>query len=267
MHQVTSVVADLTDTDVAVAAARAGAAALMAGYGSALTQEWKTGTDFATEADLASERAILQVIGEARPQDGFVGEELGQVGGAAGGRVWLVDPLCGTVNYAAMTPLFSVNVALTQGGVTTAAAVAHPPSGEVYCAGAGSFRIDGRGERGPATHHRIVDINADGPLDRPFVGAQLAADPDLRAQLNPRVESTTLALAWVATGQRLGYVTDGHHRDSVHFSAGLALCQAAGCVVTDFDGRPVHTGSGIIAAADASTHATLVALVARHRKA
>lgn len=256
---------DISDTDVALAAARAGAAALMTGYGSALVQKFKTGTDFATEADLASEHAILQVIRSARPGDGFVGEELGQVCGGHGSRVWFVDPLCGTVNYAAMTPLFSVNVALTQGEATTAAAVAHPPSGEVYSAGTGFFSIDGRDDMGPATHNRIVDINADGPLDRPFVGAQLAADPDLRAQFSPRIESTTLALAWVATGQRLGYVTDGHHKDSVHFSAGLAICLAAGCTVSDFNGDPVHTGPGIIAAADPATHATLVALVARHR--
>jgi myo-inositol-1(or 4)-monophosphatase len=259
------VITDLSDTEVALAAARAGAAALMAGYGATLTREPKSATDFATEADLASERAILQVIRSMRPHDGFVGEELGEVGGSDGARVWLVDPLCGTVNYAAMTPLFSVNVALREGDTTAAAAVAHPPSGEVYCAGTDGFTIEGRGELGPAAHHRIIDINADGPIDRSFVGAQLAADPELRAHFNPRIASTTLALAWVATGQRLGYVTDGHHEDSVHFSAGVAVCQAAGCTITDFDGGPVHSGPGIIAAADPATHAVLVSLVARHR--
>ena len=112
-----------------------------------------------------------------------------------------------------------------------------------------------------------MDINADGPLDRDVVGAQLAADPEFRARFSPRVESTTLALAWVATGQRLGYVTDGMHRDSVHFAAGIALCQAAGCVVTDFDGHAVHTGPGIVAAADHDTHSALLELVSRHRTA
>ena len=115
-------------------------------------------------------------------------------------------------------------------------------------------------------HVALVDINADGPLDRPFVGAQLAADSEFRAVFGPRVESTTLALAWVASGQRVGYVTDGHHEGSVHFTAGIALCQAAGCVVSDFDGGPVHAGPGIVAARDAATHATLLRLVARHRR-
>ncbi len=51
----------------------------------------------------------------------------------------------------------------------------------------------------------------------------------------------------------------------MHFTAGIALCQAAGCVVTDFDGEPVHTGPGIVAARDAESHATLLGLVALHR--
>ena len=256
--------APMTDLDVAIAAAGAGAAALRELYGTRLEQQHKSATDFATAADVAAERAILAVIGDARPGDAFVGEELGEQGAAGGDRRWLVDPLCGTLNFAASTPTFSVNVALVAEGTTTVAAVAHPPSGELYWARGADFGILGR-QAAETAPTRLVDINADGPLDRPFVGAQLAADPALRAQFSPRVESTTLALAWVATGQRAGYVTDGDHRGSVHFTAPLALCVAAGCVVTDLEGASVHTGPGIVAAADPPTHAALLQMVARHR--
>ena len=95
----------------------------------------------------------------------------------------------------------------------------------------------------------------------PQLLGRLAADSDFRAVFGPRIESTTLALAWVASGQRLGYVTDGRHEGSVHFAAGIALCQAAGCVVTDLTGNPVHTGRGLIAAADEPTHRRLLDLV------
>ncbi|MFC7361301.1 inositol monophosphatase family protein [Nocardioides astragali] len=88
---------------------------------------------------------------------------------------------------------------------------------------------------------------------------------DFRAVFSPRVESTTLALAWDASGQRLGYVTDGRHKGSVHFAAGIALCRAAGCVISDVDGNAVHSGAVIIAARDLAPHATLMQLVARHR--
>ncbi len=154
-------------------------------------------------------------------------------------------------------------MALVDGDETTTAVVAHPPTGETYWADGDRFGVIGIDA--PPTPNRLVDINADGPLDRDFVGAQLAADPAFRATFNPRVESTTLALAWVAAGRRLAYVTDGRCERSVHFTAGIALCRAAGVVITDFDGAPVHTGPGVVAARDAESHATLLELVARYR--
>ncbi|HEV2796367.1 MAG TPA: inositol monophosphatase family protein [Nocardioides sp.] len=261
-----------SDLDVALAAAHAGSVVLGDMFGTDLAREHKTATDFATVADRAAEQAILDVVRAARPDDGFEGEELGVLDAAPHGRTWLVDPLCGTVNFAAGSPAFCVNVALVDhppltGGtpvdVTTTAVVVHPPTGETYWTDVGRFGTIGIDT--PPPPNRLVNINADGPLDRPFVGAQLAADPAFRATFNPRVESTTLALAWVAAGRRLAYVTDGRCERSVHFAAGIALCQAAGTVITDFDGAPVHTGPGVVAARDAETHATLLRLVARHR--
>ena len=77
--------------------------------------------------------------------------------------------------------------------------------------------------------------------------------------------STSLALAWVATGQRAAYVTDGEVHGSVHFAAGIALCEAAGCVVSDLRGEPVRPGPhGLIAGADRETHSTLLRLASNH---
>ena len=82
------------------------------------------------------------------------------------------------------------------------------------------------------------------------------------ARFRPRVVSTSLALTWVATGQRAAYITDGDVRESVHFAAGLALCEAAGCTMTDLRGRVWSSGAtGLIAAADAETYAVLLSLV------
>jgi myo-inositol-1(or 4)-monophosphatase len=54
----------------------------------------------------------------------------------------------------------------------------------------------------------------------------------------------------------------------VHFAAGIAICTAAGVVVTGLAGQPVHTGShGLVAAADADTHAALLACIGRQRHA
>ncbi|WP_033345003.1 inositol monophosphatase family protein [Catenuloplanes japonicus] len=255
-----------TDRTLAVAAAEAGAAVVRSCYGSPLSRVDKGAGDFATSADLDAEAAIVNLLRAARPHDAVHGEERGQTG--AGERTWLVDPLCGTLNFAVSTPLASVNVALRDHGRITAAAVADPFAGEVFWIDGGTAR-DGRGAPlVPSAASTLVDVNLDPPFPNRdvFLAARLLADDDFIARFRPRVISTTLAVAWVAAGRRAAYVTDGHLRDSVHFAAGIALCQAAGCVVTSLDGGPPHTGTeGLIVAADARTHAALRELIARQR--
>lgn len=245
----------LTDFETAVAAARAGADVIRARYGTALTHHAKSSTDFATDVDLEAEDAIVAVLRRERPDDAVLGEERGAAGPRGSQRTWLVDPLCGTLNFAVATAPFSVNVALRSGDSITAAAVIDPLSGDVFSTA---------GPHQPSSRSRIVDVNVDPPFpngDRFRAAALLASDRFL-GEFRPRVVSSTLALAWVAAGHRAGYVTDGHLRDSVHFSAGIAICVAAGCVLTDLAGGPLHLGSGgLIAAADEATHALLLAMV------
>ena len=116
----------------------------------------------------------------------------------------------------------------------------------------------------PSPTSRLVDLNLDPPFPNGahFSAAALLSSPAFTAAFRPRVVSTTLAVAWVAAGRHAGYVTDGDLADSVHFAPGIALCQAAGCVVTDLLGAPVFSGAtGLIAAADEATYAALLEIV------
>jgi myo-inositol-1(or 4)-monophosphatase len=256
----------LTDVDVAVLAAEAGAAVVRARYGGELVRHEKAPGDFATDADIEAERAILRVIRSARPDDGFVGEELGDLG-STDGRRWLVDPLCGTSNYAVRTPLVAVNVALRDISGVLVAAVADPFSGEVFWTGGdGAYvRRDGRDEPlTPSGRSRIVDLNLDAPPPdaHRIATVRMLGAASFTETFRPRVLSTTLALAWVAAGRRAAYVTEGDLEDSVHFASGIALCRAAGCVVTGLAGQPLHTGvGGLVAAADQETHAALTSVI------
>ncbi|MGY0007737.1 inositol monophosphatase family protein, partial [Micromonospora sp. I033] len=183
-------------------------------------------------------------------------------------RRWLVDPLCGTLNYAAGTMLVAVNVALREG----AAAVADPFADEVFFTDGTTawVRRDGVDERlAPTPATRLVDVNLDPPFPNApgFRAVDLLAHPDFVGRFRPRVVSTTLALAWVATGRRAAYVTDGGDLSgSVHFAAGIALCRAAGCVVTGIDGgRTGPGGRGLVVASDADTHGLLMDLIRSRR--
>ncbi|MER7419224.1 inositol monophosphatase family protein [Micromonospora peucetia] len=260
----------LTDPELAIVAAEAGAAVVRDRFGGPLERFDKSPGDFATAADLESERAVLDVLRHARPHDAVLGEESGHTGSRSADRTWLVDPLCGTLNYAARTSLVAVNVALRAGTEVTAAAVADPFAGEVFWTGDGhraQVRRDGVDELlAPSARSRLVDVNLDPPF--PNAPAFRATDAEFTARFGPRVLSTTLAVAWVAAGRRAAYVTDGDLRDSVHFAGSIALCQAAGCVVTGLRGQPPHTGvGGLIVAADADTHAALLAVVERQFRA
>jgi myo-inositol-1(or 4)-monophosphatase len=261
----------INDGDLVIEAAEAGAAVVRSHYRASLTRFEKHRGDFATTADIEAEQAILNVLHAARPRDIVVGEESGRTGTGGNGRTWLVDPLCGTLNYAVHNMLVSVNVALRTGTQVIVAASADPFANEVFWTdGADSnVRRGGVDERlVPSGESRLVDVNLDPPFpnERVFRAARLLADEGFIEEFRPRVVSTTLAVAWVAAGRRAAYVTDGHLRDSVHFAAGIALCQAAGCVVTGIDGQPLHTGAGgLVVAADEQTHAALLTLVRNQR--
>ncbi|MET8172504.1 inositol monophosphatase family protein [Streptomyces clavifer] len=256
--------ASLDDAGVAVAAARAGADVVHSMYGRRLTRIDKGAGDFATAADVEAEKAILAVIRAARPDDAVLGEEGGHQGAVEATRQWLVDPLCGTLNYAVGTMLVAVNVALRDG----AAAVADPFSGEVFFTDGETARARHRGADVPlvpTSATRLVDVNLDPPFPSApgFRAVGLLAHPGFAERFRPRVVSTTLALAWVAAGKRAAYVTDGSDLSgSVHFAAGIALCRAAGCVVTGVDGAPIGQGNrGLVVAADAGTHGLLMSMI------
>src|SRR6476659_10146912 len=78
----------------------------------------KAAKDYLTDVDLASESAMQRSLAASTPEIGFYGEEGG--GAALGsGKVWVADPLDGTVNYATGSPLCGVMLGLLEDGVPT----------------------------------------------------------------------------------------------------------------------------------------------------
>jgi myo-inositol-1(or 4)-monophosphatase len=94
-----------------------------------------------TEADLAAERCIFDLIRGRFPEDGLLGEESGFQNGKSG-RVWIVDPLDGTSNFVAGLPWFGVMIALLENNRPAQAALYLPVGDTLYHAvvGGGAFR-------------------------------------------------------------------------------------------------------------------------------
>jgi myo-inositol-1(or 4)-monophosphatase len=233
----------VTLLDVAVEAAQAGAAVLVPRFGRERASASKSSpTDLVSEADLASERAIREVIAARRPDDGVLGEEgTGDVPGSSGLR-WVVDPLDGTVNYLFGHPQWCVSVAVEDEDGGVAGVVLDPIRGECFAAARG----EGATLNGAALPQ---------PRDVPSLGEALVAtgfgyeaairerQAAIVADLLPdvrdirRAGSAALDLVWTAAGRHDAYFEFGvQHWD---FAAGVIVCREVGMEVTRLPGDGV----------------------------
>jgi myo-inositol-1(or 4)-monophosphatase len=205
--------------------------------GERATGSKSTPTDLVSEADLAAERAIREIIAAARPDDAILGEEGGETQEGSGLR-WIVDPLDGTVNFLFGVPQWCVSVAVhdDDGGLV---GVVYDPLREELFAGE-------RGAGPPTLNGVQVRGSRRAELGTALVGTGFAYDSSVRAvqaevitRLLPRVRdvrrmgSAALDLAWTAAGRY-----DAFYERGVHIwdtAAGTVLCSAAGLEV-----RPIE---------------------------
>ena len=223
--------------------------------------ERKTGErDLVTAADVAVEEAIRAALeGSAIP---VVGEERG---GEVSGSHWLVDPICGTRNYASGIPLWCVNVALVENDHVTAAVVGDPSTDEILVAerGGGAWALDAdRRLQATADSATIVieDSHADPDPGRRERAAEAVAATMRAFRWDLRALSSTVALPYLAAGRVAAYVL--FWTSALHVGAGVLLATEAGATVTDLDGRPwtIHSDS-LVAAATDDLHSELLELV------
>ena len=187
------------ELDVATAAARAAGAIQLERYERLEHIVHKNMKDVVTEVDHLSEEVILAAIGQAFPEDRFLAEESG-VSGPQSSRVWVIDPLDGTVNYANGIPFFAVSIGLAIDGEPVLGVVVDPSRGELFSAirGEGAF-LDGSPIRNPGKP-RLIDAVVHLKLPRSgFERQQNAYRAAVRA--TRFMGSATLGLTYVANGR------------------------------------------------------------------
>jgi len=249
--------------DLAVAAAAAGAAAAVVrrAFGGPVAARLKGVVDPVTEVDVAAEEAILSVLGTRRPADGILAEESGATAGDAG-RMWVVDPLDGTVNFVHGIPHVAVSVALWAGGRPRVGVVVDVVRDAVFTAtaGGGAF-LDGAPLAVAEAESTAAALVATGfPYDRQQRAAVYAREVEAvlrRFRDVRRLGSAALDLAWVAAGRYQGYWE--HGLAPWDAAAGVLLVTEAGGTVTGLDGEPFALDSPGILAAAPRTHADLLA--------
>lgn len=210
--------------------------------------------DLVTDADKASEEALLSFLRGRFPGAAILAEESGEHAGSASGELrFYVDPLDGTTNYAHGIPHFSVTVAVADGAGLAAGATLDPLRGELFTAvrGGGAYlgerRLEVSGCREPRDALLVTGFAYDSHANADHA-LRLFGDFTRRFQSVRRLGSAALDLAYVAAGRFEGFWEERLHAWDV--AAGILMVREAGGRVSDLDGgdRMLETGD-ILAAA------------------
>jgi myo-inositol-1(or 4)-monophosphatase len=190
----------------------------------------KSPKDVVTEVDHLSEALILDAIREAFPDDGILAEESGGSGGR-NGRVWVVDPLDGTINYANGIPLFCVAIGMVVDGRPSVGVVRDPIRAETFSATAdGPATLDGRPIR-VSDKALLSDYVVSLTLDGASLAERLARIHEA-IRVTRRLGSSALALAYVGCG-RFDAFAQTHGLSAWDVAAAGLIAERAGAKVTE----------------------------------
>jgi myo-inositol-1(or 4)-monophosphatase len=225
----------------------------------------KHGNDFATEVDLAIERQVVAALIDAT---GIVvhGEEFG---GAPidSPLVWVLDPIDGTFNYAAGSPMAGILLGLLRGGEPVAGLTWLPFTDQRYTAVVGGpLYCNGIEQPGIGTGQladSIIGLGTFNVASRGrFPGRYRVAVLETLSLECSRMRmhgATGVDLAYVAAGVLGGAISFGHH--IWDHAAGVALVRAAGGVVTDLAGQQWTASSQSALAAAPGVHERILEIV------
>ncbi len=235
----------------------------------------KTEHDVVTEVDGLSEELIMALIRDAYPQDAFLAEESGHTHAVGTGsppdeqvserRLWIIDPLDGTVNYANGIPIFCVSIGLVVGWQPILGVVYDPVRDETFTAQAGrGARLDGVPIRHPAKE-KLSDLVVSLALP-PRGWSKRESELRRRIRVARVLGSAALALAYVGNGRFDGFVQAGGLSLWDICAAGLIAAEGGARVSTRdggewFDLSRGDRSIGLVAAAPAH-HQTILELLA-----
>jgi len=260
-------VAACADEELAAILSVAGQAALAAGrilrdlYGKPHQVRHKGVIDLVTEADVAAEEAALSILTRYSGEIGLLAEEsLAAYNGPPSGRVWVIDPLDGTTNFAHGFPVFAVSIAYAEGESSKVGVVYAPMQDELFCAvhGSGAWlngrpirvsEVTGLGEALLATGFPYLIEEEAAPV-MAALGRLVTKCQGVR-----RPGAAAIDLAWLACGR-----TDGFWEINLKpwdTAAGILLVTEAGGRISTYAGNPWHPYLAEIIASNGLIHEQL----------
>jgi myo-inositol-1(or 4)-monophosphatase len=261
--------------EVAIAASRAAGKKIVDMLYSAEVHE-KSSKDLVTDADIAAQAIIFEVILARFPNHQLVGEEGSPPTGVQSAEknpevvssiipadcwCWVVDPIDGTANYVHRFPNFAVSIALVRDGISYVGVVYDPMANELFSA------VLGEGAR---LNDQPIHCSGCEQIDKALIAASFPPNVQrgcveieqfievlLEAQSLRRLGSAALNLCYVSCGRLDGYWA-GKVR-SWDVAAGILIAEEAGCKLTRMNGSPFVLDLGdLTVASSAPLHAELL---------
>ncbi|MCD9189576.1 MAG: inositol monophosphatase [Pyrinomonadaceae bacterium] len=231
---------------------------LLEKYGRKINISKKGDINLVTEADLASEKLIIERIKSHYPKHSILAEESGEavVIGGENTWKWIIDPLDGTTNFAHGYPAFCVNIALEHEGEIVVAVTFDPTRNEMFSAEKGN---------GAFLNNRRIYVSETEKLSESLLVtgfpynfkekenfARHLTDFLLFSRGVRRDGSAAIDMAYVACGRFDGFWEEGLNPWDV--AAGKLLIEEAGGKVTYYDNSPFSIYSPPILASNGLIH-------------
>ncbi|WP_323006130.1 inositol monophosphatase family protein [Pseudorhodobacter sp.] len=218
--------------------------------------------DPVTEADRASERAMRDILARRRPQDGILGEEFGPTQGSSGLN-WVLDPIDGTRGYLSGTPTWGVLISIADETGPLFGIIDQPYIQERFEGGFGRATVTGPmgvtalACRAPRELSQAIMLSTFPEVGNPEESAAFQrVVPKLRLV---RYGMDCYGYALLAAGQVDLVIEAGLQTYDVQ--APIAVIEAAGGIVTNWQGGSAHQGGRVLAAANPAVHAAAMALL------
>ncbi|UXY14371.1 inositol monophosphatase family protein [Chitiniphilus purpureus] len=223
-------------------------------YRSMLAIDDKDDASPVTQADREAELVMRELIRNACPHDGIIGEEFGNENDAAD-WVWVLDPVDGTKSFTVGRPLFVTLIGLLYRGVPVLGAIHQPVTGDLWIGGKGVPTTHNGAPSATSTIAALARARL-GTTGPDYLAVGRAVFESLAGQCRyPIYGGDGFLYAQLASGWLELVIEEGL---KLHDFAALApVIEAAGGVMTDWQGRPLTRDSGgrVLAAANAALHA------------
>ena len=256
----------INDLEVAIKAAIKASEIIAEHYGKFEQLDFKSDIDVVTEVDFKCEEAITEILRKETPDYGIIAEEGTSFPGE---KVWIVDSLDGTINFAHSFPLFGPSIGLCKGNQVLVGVVADPIRQELFYAtkGNGAFLNDLYNKGKPKQLHvsntknmKQSIVAAGLPYNREDeyyqkMGRNLIA-LEKEIQSVRKLGMAALTMAYIGAGRLEGYIVSGAH--SWDMAGGIAILEEAGGKITNYKGEPYTLDTSEWLASNGHLHDNLV---------